>query len=213
MATHVSESQEEFDMFLHAAGTMFEWLQPQRDVADCGKGSPIDHVARQGLLGDNLLAIHVNYLAPGDASLLGRNRASAVHCPRSHDYFGHAPFPHAELAKAGVNICLGTDSLATVRLLRAEPTELDLFAEMRAFAKHQPDLSCKTILEHATLHGAKSLGMSGKLGELSEGAFADLITVPSMSDIENVCEAVIHHTSPVSGVMINGRWAIAPDSL
>ena len=59
------------------------------------------------------LAVHVNHLASGDAARLARSGASVVHCPRSHAFFRHAPFPFAELHGAGVNLCLGTDSLAT----------------------------------------------------------------------------------------------------
>ena len=58
------------------------------------------------MLGPNLLAVHVNLLAQGDAALLGRRRVNVIHCPRSHDYFRHPPFPRERLAKAGVNLCL-----------------------------------------------------------------------------------------------------------
>ena len=116
ITTHVAESEQEFEMFMHARGKMFDWLQRnERDNSDCGLGSPVAHLARNGLLGENLLAIHVNLLAPGDAELLGEHQVHVVHCPRSHDYFRHPPFPRRQLADAGVNLCLGTDSLSTVR--------------------------------------------------------------------------------------------------
>jgi aminodeoxyfutalosine deaminase len=67
--THVAESEEEFEMFTHARGKMFDWLKRnERDNSDCGLGSPVKHLARNKMLGENLLAIHVNCLARGDAA-------------------------------------------------------------------------------------------------------------------------------------------------
>src|SRR5439155_12184725 len=128
LATHVAESAQEFDMFARGRGEMFDWLRrSQRDMSDCGLGSPVEHLARCGALSRNLLAVHVNYLGAQDAALLAKAKVSVVHCPRSHAYFGHDPFPRRRLAKAGVNLCLGTDSLATVYKIRRQTVELNLF--------------------------------------------------------------------------------------
>ncbi len=113
LTTHVAESADEFDMYLHSCGAMFDWLKSQRDMSDCGI-SPVAHLARHGVLSPNFLAVHVNYLAQGDVELLARSGASVVHCPGSHAYFHHRAFPFEELDRGGINICLGTDSLATM---------------------------------------------------------------------------------------------------
>ncbi|HWN97198.1 MAG TPA: amidohydrolase family protein, partial [Methylomirabilota bacterium] len=65
LTTHVAESADEFAMYQHARGAMFHWLKPQRDMSDCGDGSPVAHLARHGLLAENFLAVHANYLASG----------------------------------------------------------------------------------------------------------------------------------------------------
>jgi aminodeoxyfutalosine deaminase len=211
LTTHVAESAQEFEMFTHGHGEMFDWLRRnQRDASDCGGRSPVQHLGRNGLLAENLLAVHANYLGRNDASLLGRQKVSVVHCPRSHDYFGHQPFPREELAAAGVNLCLGTDSLATTRKHRGQPMELNLFEEMRAFAANHPALSPENILQMATLNGARALGMAGQIGGLSENAFADLIAVPHQGKMSDTYEAVLHHSGDVAATMIDGQWAIAP---
>ncbi len=211
LATHVSESAEEFEMYLTGAGGMFDWLSLSgRDMADCGLGSPVQALDRVGYLCENLLAVHVNHLAPGDAELLGRRRVSVVHCPRSHSYFKHADFPLAELTAANVNICLGTDSLASVYKPRKQAVELNLFEEMREFAAKNPSLTAKTIVEMATANGARALGLAGQVGELSAGAFADLIAIPHSGKKADAFDAVINHRGNVSASMIGGEWAIAP---
>jgi cytosine/adenosine deaminase-related metal-dependent hydrolase len=211
ITTHLAESATEFEMFQHARGEMFEWLQrSQRDMSDCGGVSPVQHATRAGLLGRNLLAIHVNYLAPGDGDLLARRGVSVVHCPRSHAYFRHDEFPRRQLAKAGVNVCLGTDSLASVRCRPGQHVELSLFDELRAFATAHPGVRPEARLEMVTVNGARALGLRGQAGELVKGAWADLIAVPFAGQTRAATEAVVEHRGPVGASMIQGDWALPP---
>ncbi|HEU5395554.1 MAG TPA: amidohydrolase family protein [Verrucomicrobiae bacterium] len=211
VAIHVAESEQEFDMFTHARGHMHLWLQRNgRSDADCGLGSPVRHLERTGLLGENVLAIHANCLAPGDAEALAQHRVHVVHCPRSHDYFQHPPFPRKALADAGVNLCLGTDSLSTVRKKGKEAPELSLFLEMPVLQANDKTVSARTIVEMATVNGARALGLAGQLGQLSPHALADLIAIPFRGKVADIDDAVVHHASTVSVSMIDGKWAIAP---
>jgi cytosine/adenosine deaminase-related metal-dependent hydrolase len=211
VTTHIGESETEFEMFRRARGEMFEWLRrSQRDMSDCGALSPVQHVERHGLLRQNLLAIHVNYLGKGDAELLARRKVSVVHCPRSHDYFRHAPFPRRELTKAGVNVCLGTDSLATVRQRRRQQVELSMFEEMRALSNREPGMSAETIVRMATVNGARALGLKGMIGELRARAFPDLIAIPCPDGSGAPWEAVVHNTQGLRASMIGGRWVVPP---
>jgi cytosine/adenosine deaminase-related metal-dependent hydrolase len=211
VATHVAESGTEFEMFMHARGEMFDWLaRNHRDMNDCNGVSPVQLLARQQALGPHLVAVHVNYLTPGDAQLLAQTKTSVVHCPRSHDYFRHAAFPRKTLAKAGVNICLGTDSLATVRTHPRRELELNLFHEFRKFSASQPALSPEEIIRMATVNGARALGLRGSVGELTPGSFADLIALPFAGRRATMHDAVLQHTGNVAASMIGGEWAILP---
>jgi aminodeoxyfutalosine deaminase len=211
ITTHIAESEEEFEMFTRARGKMFDWLKRnERDNADCGLGSPVKHFARHKMLGENLIAAHVNLLAHGDARLLGKHRVHVVHCPRSHAYFRHPPFLRERLANAGVNLCLGTDSLATTRKTGRQKPELSMFEEMRQLADNDKNISPQEILQMATLNGARALGLAGEVGELSKNASADLIAIPFDGKIADACEAVPNHSGNVNASMIDGRWAIPP---
>jgi aminodeoxyfutalosine deaminase len=211
LTTHIAESAEEFEMFRHARGKMFDWLKRnERDSSDCGLGSPVKNFARHKMLRENVLAVHVNYLSRGDAKLLGHKRVHVVHCPRSHDYFRHAPFQRKRLANAGVNLCLGTDSLATARKIGKQKPELNMFDEMRQLAMADKSISALEIIRMATVNGARALGLAGKIGELSKNAFADLIALPFAAKISDVHEALIQHSGNANASMIGGRWAIPP---
>ena len=211
ITTHIAESQEEFEMFARARGRMFDWLKRnERDHSDCGLGSPVKHYARQKMLGENLIAAHVNLLAHGDARLLGRHRVHVVHCPRSHAYFRHPPFLRERLANAGVNLCLGTDSLATTRKIGKQKPELNMFEEMRLLAASDKKISPEEILRMATINGARALGLAGQAGELSKNAGADLIAIPFAGKFAQAHDALLTHAANVSASMIDGRWAIPP---
>jgi cytosine/adenosine deaminase-related metal-dependent hydrolase len=213
LCTHVAESAIEMQMFTAARGEMFEWLHRSgRDASDCGIGSPVRHLDRCGLLSANVLAVHGNYLARGDAGLLARRQVSIAHCPRSHYYFRHEPFPLRRLLRAGVNVCLGTDSLASVVKTGRQPLALDMFAEMRALARTHSSLQPARILKMGTTNAARGLGLEGKVGEISAGAWADLIALPASSPSSNVYESIVHSQHTVTASMIGGRWVLPPEA-
>lgn len=207
LTTHLAESREEFDMFMYRRGPMFDWLHSQRPDDDCGLGSPVQHAARNGLLGPDFLAVHVNYLWDDDARLLAHHGASVVHCPRSHAYFRHQRFPGQTLAAAGVNLCLGTDSLASTRVGAGPRPGLSMFAEMAELTSHDTTVDPAEIVRRATLNGAIALGLDHELGTLQPGLLADLCAIPGRVRDEDVHDAIIHHRGPVTTTWIDGKPA------
>ena len=203
---HVAESEPEFDMFMYRRGSLFSWLENQRTNADCGLGSPVQHVHRHGLLDAPLLAVHVNCLWGDDARRLAARGASVVHCPRSHAYFSHPRFQREVLTEAGVPICIGTDGLASTRASRDGAPVLSLIDELRTLASDDPGLSPRCMLAEVTVNPARALGLKSVLGELSTGALADLLVIPHAGSVSTVEEALIHHRGSVAATMIGGRW-------
>jgi cytosine/adenosine deaminase-related metal-dependent hydrolase len=209
---HVAESEPEFDMFMYRRGSLFSWLENQRPNADCGLGSPVQHLHRYGLLDAPLLAVHVNCLWGDDARRLAARGASVVHCPRSHAYFSHPRFQREALTEAGVPICIGTDSLASTRASRDGAPVLSLIDELRTLASDDPGLSPRRMLAEVTVNPARALGLKSVLGELSTGALADLLVIPHGGSVSTVEEALIHHRGSVGATMIGGRWEwISPE--
>lgn len=208
LATHVAESEEEMEMFVRGRGALFDWLKTQRDMSDVG-ASPVRLLDAQEMLSGNFMAVHANYVSKRDAALLGQHHCSVVHCPRSHEYFGHKKFPLQMLADAGVNICLGTDSLASVRTKPRQPVALDMFSEMQLFAENYGDLPAEKIVQMSTNNGARALSMAGKIGELAPGSFADLIAIPFSNQAEPY-ENVVQNSTGISAAMMDGTWIIQP---
>ncbi|MBG88371.1 MAG: hypothetical protein CMO80_15925 [Verrucomicrobiales bacterium] len=210
LCMHIAESEAEDQMFRNSSGEMFDWLaRNNRSMADCGQ-SPVKLLHKSGMLSDHTIAVHCNELDSEDIELIARTKTHVVHCPQSHAYFGHNPFPLKELQNAGVNISLGTDSLASTKA----PTSglkprLNLFDEVKQFAKANPNTPPQQISEMVTINSATALGHGDELGQVVTNAHADFITIPHSTNGDPY-EALLEHEGLGSSVMINGRWIYAP---
>jgi aminodeoxyfutalosine deaminase len=203
---HVAESAEEFEMFVHRRGPLYELIAGLgRPMEDCDGRTPLQHVARCGLLKRNALVVHANYLADEDLSLLANSMASVVHCPGSHAFFDHQPFRYDELVRREVNICLGTDSLASMNGEGDAPAELNMLTEMRRFQQKNPRVSPREILAMATINGAIALGIGQEAGSLHEGVRADLIAIPYAGDLRRAEECIVSAGARVEASFIGGR--------
>lgn len=201
MTTHLAESDEEFEMFANGSGRMFDFLAGLgRDMSDAGRGSPVAHLLRRNLLARGSILAHMNQLAPTDDELLAAHAGefSIVHCPNCHAYFDRPDFPYERLRRLGFEISLGTDSLASNR-------ELNLFSEMRTFARNFPGVSPGEILRMVTANPAAAIGLPAQLGKLSPGAFADLIAIPFNGSPDNAAAHVVDFRDEVNWMRIDGK--------
>jgi cytosine/adenosine deaminase-related metal-dependent hydrolase len=127
--------------------------------------SPVDYLERTGLLGADLLAIHVVQVDGHDLDVLQENNVAVALCPRSNERHGHGVAPIAELVAKGIRCGLGTDSVASV-------DTLDLLAEAKA--AHEAGLRPEEAVGLLTLGGAEAIGLDGEIGSIATGKWADL---------------------------------------
>ncbi len=202
VTTHVAESREEWDMFRHGKGELYDFmLKLGRWMFDCQPGrTPLGHVFAHGHPGPGWILAHMNELDESDFAMLTalppEARPSVVHCPGSHRYFRHAHFPLQRLLECGINVCLGTDSLAST-------LTLSMFDEMRILARREPTLRPADLLQMATWNGARALRLDA--GQIQIGRLADLITVPFAGSSDQIHEAVLEHRGAVSWMMLDGQ--------
>jgi len=207
---HLAESSEEQSLFLHQSGPLYDWLRKQRDMSDTGKGSAVQWLLDTGCLGPELVLAHVNVVSHPEAKQLAEAGSHVVHCPRSHEYFQHPTFPLDMLTRAGVNIALGTDSLASVIARRGVTPTLDMFAEARALSDAHPAVSPERIISMGTAQGAAALGYGTQVGSLRAGSFADLAVIPWNGPVKDSADAILSHSGPVAGCMAAGNWLRGP---
>ena len=207
LTTHLAESREEVEMFRAASGPLYEFIKSiGRAMDDCGNETPLglflDLIGSGGSSNRPYLSwivAHLNELTESDFEMLERSNSKfhVVHCPRSHNYFGHSPFAFDRLHSFGLNICLCTDSLASNE-------SLSLFAEMRAFQKNFPRVSPEEIFRMLTVNPARALRQENALGQIRTGFGADLIAVPC-SGSTDIFEQILACDAPVSWSMVNGN--------
>ena len=202
LTTHLAESREEMEMFRHASGPLYEFLNSiGRPMDDCGSKTALELFvgAPGGCALPQWIIAHLNELTESDFELLERSNSKfhVVHCPGSHKYFDHSPFAFDRLRSLGFNVCLGSDSLAS-------NGTLSLFEEMRAFQRNFPRVSPEEILQMATVNPARALRYENALGQIRPGFETDLIAIP-WSGSTDVFEQIIAFDAPVSWSMVNGK--------
>jgi 5-methylthioadenosine/S-adenosylhomocysteine deaminase len=138
---------------------------------------PLARMARLGVLGPGLVAVHAVHLEAGEIAQLRDTGCHVAHCPSSNLKLASGLAPVAALRGAGVNVGLGTDGAAS-------NNRLDVFEEMRTAALvakgaggNPTTLPAEAVLAMATLDGARALGLDDRIGSIEPGKWADLTAV------------------------------------
>ncbi len=203
LTTHLAESAEEDEMFRHADGPLYDFLSSLgRDMDDCGKKSSFANWVESNLATPGWILAHLNELGEDDFALIVEKNLGPslhiAHCPLSHRYFHHEKFEFKRLRDLGVNISLGTDSLAS-------NDSLDLFAEMRELQGNEPWISAEELLGTVTVNPARALNRDGVLGKIAPGCEADLISLPFSGNVDAVYDEIVNHLKPIDWIMVDGR--------
>ena len=195
--THLHETEEEIRLSLKSTGMR-----------------PIERLRHLGLLGPNLIAVHMTHLTDYEIKLMHQHLCNIVHCPSSNMKLASGFSPVATLLNQGINVGLGTDGAAS-------NNRLDLFEEMRLAAllakitSHRAEiLPAHQVLRMATLNSAKALGLENIIGSLTIGKAAD-ITAVKFSDLNLApCYNPVSHLiyaagrEHVSHVWVNGKMLL-----
>jgi len=126
--------------------------------------SPVRYLDALGVLVPGLVAAHGVQVDAGDAALLAARGVAVVLCPRCNRALDVREPPVPALRAAGVRLCVGTDSLASV-------DSLDLWDDVLALRQAFPALEPAWLVHAATRAGADALGF-GELGRIARGAAA-----------------------------------------
>jgi 5-methylthioadenosine/S-adenosylhomocysteine deaminase len=170
----------------------------ERSLAEHGV-RPLERLARLGLVGPGLVAVHAVHLEAAEIDSLAQHGCSVVHCPSSNLKLASGFAPVAALLKKGVNVALGTDGAAS-------NNRLDLFQEMRsaallakAVANDPQAMPAHAALRAATLSGARALGLERVIGSIEPGKAADLIAVDFSAMELSPCYDVASHLVYAAG--------------
>jgi 5-methylthioadenosine/S-adenosylhomocysteine deaminase len=173
---HAAESAAE-DLFLREGCGIFadglakrtiEWKAPQL--------STIQYLEQLGVLDTRPLLAHCIRVDDSDIDTLRKTGSKVAHCPKSNAKLGHGHAPFAKFLQSNVTVGFGSDSVAsnnTCDLLEEARFALLLSRATQTDA----DITASQALEVATLGGAHCLNLENEIGQLKEGAQADLVAL------------------------------------
>ena len=203
LMTHLAETPEE-EEFLHTGQGFYRRLLEERGTWvptwAPPRVSPTQYLWQHGVLNDRFVYAHYNYPSEADIELMAGVGANVVYCPRSHAFFGHSRHPLAKLLARGVNVALGTDSLASNE-------SLSVLAEMKLVRQLYPELPAETVFRLGTINGARMLRLADQYGALEPGGRASLnvVRVPGTPSQERVFEQVLEPEAEVETVVAWGE--------
>ncbi len=200
ISTHLAETPAETEFLAHGTGPFRDLLEERGlwDDSFTPPGcSPVQYAEALGLVACRPLLAHGNYLSDEDITLLARAGCSVAYCPRTHRFFKHAPHRYRDLLAAGVNVCLGTDSLASAPSLSI----LDELRFLRGIDGDSPD---NVLLEMATIRGARALGLEAELGSLEHGKRANVVVLP-LGNASSPWDCVLRSQSHPLSVIVAGK--------
>ena len=174
LAIHLAESREELQLLQEGSGPFVALLE-RLDAWDASAipraTQPLDYLHMLVSV-PRALIVHGNYLdrAAWDFLADHHRTMSVVYCPRTHAYFGHAPYPLQAMLQAGVAVCVGTDS-------RASSPDLSVLEELRCVRARHPDIRPETIISLGTIDAARAMGLERHYGRLAPGFAAHIVAV------------------------------------
>ncbi|MBS0425259.1 MAG: TRZ/ATZ family hydrolase [Proteobacteria bacterium] len=200
--THLHETQDEIRLSLESTGIR-----------------PIERFQQLGLLGPNLIAVHMAHLTDHEIKLVHQHGCHVAHCPSSNMKLASGLAPVAALLNQGINVGLGTDGAAS-------NNRLDMFEEIRlaallakATSGRADALPAHQALRMATLNSANALGLGEITGSLAIGKMADITAVDFSGINLSPCYDPVSHLvyvasrEQVSHVWVNGRMLLQDKEL
>jgi formimidoylglutamate deiminase len=141
---------------------------------------PVELLKQRNILNSSFTAIHAIHITEDEIRYLGDAKAHVCACPTSERNLGDGAVPADRLAKAGVNICFGSDSnvqidpLEDARLLEYHLRMNKLERAVLARGSGEDQLA-QFLFSSSTEGGAAALKAPG--GSLEVGRPADFFTV------------------------------------
>jgi cytosine/adenosine deaminase-related metal-dependent hydrolase len=189
---HLSESVEEVEFIREGGGPWRALLEELGSWDPSWRppgGTPVEFLDAAGFLDARVLAVHGVQMTPSDLSRLAALGTTVVTCPRSNGHTGAGAPPLVDFYASGVPVAVGTDSLASA-------PDLNVFAELATMHALAPSVPAASLIESATLVGARALGFDGDYGTIEPGKVARLLTVELPSASIDVEEYLVNGIGP-----------------
>lgn len=173
---------------------------------------PFEYLESLGVLDDHFLGAHSILLSENEIDIVQRYNSKIVHCPISNSGKGIPKTP--SLLQKGISVGFGTDGAGHSGLSLLD--QMKVFKSlMRAFLGvpifDPVVMPSKSILEMATLGGAKAMMREDELGTLEVGKKADMILInidqPHIQPTHNLLNTLIEsvNSNDITDCIVDGQ--------
>ena len=227
VAMHLAGSQEEYNFIKYGSSAFsVHQMDQKRGYVEIPPWlptgvSPVRYALNWGAFEvPNLVAIHCVHIDEEDLEKLKEYDVAVAACPRSNAQLGMGVSPIGKFLRAGLRCGLGTDSPAAT-------DSTDMLNEMRIGMLVQRAVNVRrfidaqTMLEMATIGGARALKLDDTIGSLDVGKEADVIavdlsgshqtpTTDPVSAVVNTCSGTDVLMTMVGGKLLyeKNRWHV-----
>lgn len=177
---HNQETAFEDEFFLHGTGD-FNRLYEKLDISSTHHAPPklssLQSSYPKLLPAKNIILVHNTFTGQNDVDFIqvkttdSRTRTYFCLCVNANLYIENALPPVDMLINNNAGIVLGTDSLASNK-------GLDILDEIRTIMKNFPHIPLNTLLNWATINGARALGFEKELGSFEAGKKPGVLLLP-----------------------------------
>jgi 5-methylthioadenosine/S-adenosylhomocysteine deaminase len=188
-----------------------------RERQDCERQhgiSPVRYLEKLGLLDKNTILVHAIWVDDADLEIIFKTGAGISHVPESNMKLASGIAPLPKMLKAGITTGIGTDGCASNNTLDLFTT-MDICAKLHKVNTLDPTtVNARTVLEMATITGAKSIGLDDITGSLEIGKSADIIIIdirkPHLTPIYSAVSHLVYSVngSDVTDVLIAGKHLV-----
>jgi cytosine/adenosine deaminase-related metal-dependent hydrolase len=176
-----------------------------------GFRSPTEFAQAHGLLGPRTVLAHCVWTDEQDWALMAETGTHVTHNPASNSKCASGIAPVHGMLEAGVNVTLGCDggpSNNTYDMIR----DLRMVSYLANLREEDPTVvPAEAVLEIATTHGAKALGLGDEIGSIEVGKKADFILInmdaPHLTPAWDPVSTIVYaaHGTDVDTVLIDGK--------
>ena len=183
----------------------------QAYAASQGCRSAVEFIHAHGLLGPRTVLAHCVWTDEEDWKLMAETGTHASHNPASNAKTATGIAPVEGMLAAGVNVSLACDggpSNNTYDMIR----DMRLASYLACLRENSPIVvPAETIMEMATINGAKAMGLGDQIGSLEAGKRADFIVInmdaPHLTPAWDPISAIAYAATgaDVDTVVIDGK--------
>lgn len=195
-------------ILIHVAEMKKEWEDSEKQHGM----SPVAYLNSIGVLGPDVVAAHCIFVDAADEKLLAEKKVGCIHNPSSNMMIASGVSPVPDIRAAGVAVGLGTDGPAGSNNDLDLMEEIDLAAKLAKITRMNPlALNAKSVVEMATIDGARALHMEKEIGSLEPGKKADVVLIsldePNAVPMYDIYAQIAYSLkgSDVETVIIGGR--------